>query len=345
MNFIGKAIQHKTYGEGIVTNVDSKYITIAFSVGQKIFPFPKAFIDGNLITNDEDINTFMIAERSRIQQDELESMNRELETINKIKPPQKPVAKQKTSSKKVPRSNVAFKCTYCDGGKTNQRLGFNGVCSDAMIKYNIYKAKHSWCSQDDCPCNSYLHGYIKRNELDARMLDGGYVCYESQMLRNWSAFAGFYTTGENYGKPMHMNSLEVNGLAVLTTRLENKSEAERIIFAVFLIDETFEGDHRDEGQVSTRSKYRIELTSEEAKVMKFWKYHSNEKKSDVPAWASGLFRYLDDIQAAIILRDLAELKKGTKDAALSSEFFEYYCKVNGVDINGLPSLDGALTKK
>ena len=35
-----------------------------------------------------------------------------------------------------------------------------------------------------------------------------------------------------------------------------------MIFAVFLIDEVFEGDERDEGGVSANGKHRLEFTPE-----------------------------------------------------------------------------------
>ena len=35
-----------------------------------------------------------------------------------------------------------------------------------------------------------------------------------------------------------------------------------MIFAVFLIDEVFEGDERDEGSVSAHGKYRLEFSPE-----------------------------------------------------------------------------------
>jgi hypothetical protein len=345
MNFIDKMVQHKTYGEGQISNVDDKHISIAFTIGLKEFPFPQAFINGYLTTNDREINSLISTEKLRLQKEEIENRNKIVDTVINRTLPREESGRKKPRIKIFERSNVAFKCTYCDGGKTGQRLGFDGVCSDHMIKYNIITAKHSWCSQENCDCNLYLQGYMKRNAIDSLMDDGGSVCYESQMLRNWSASAGFYTSGEKYGKPIHMNRVQVNSLAILTTRLEKKSEAERIIFAVFLVDDTFEGDNREAGQVSTESKFKIELTLKEANTMKFWDYHSNGKNSKVPAWGSGLFRYLDDIVAAIILRDIAALKKGTPDSEIAQEFFKHYCTVNGVDINNLPLLNGALSRR
>ena len=37
------------------------------------------------------------------------------------------------------RANIAFKCSFCDGGQSEskQLIGFNGACSDDMIRHNI----------------------------------------------------------------------------------------------------------------------------------------------------------------------------------------------------------------
>ena len=48
------------------------------------------------------------------------------------------------------------------------------------------------------------------------------------------------------------------------------------IFGVFLVDEAYEGDNREEGYVTTTSKYKISLSLDEAKQMLFWNYYHNE---------------------------------------------------------------------
>lgn len=64
--------------------------------------------------------------------------------------------------------------------------------------------------------------------------------------------------------------------------------------------------------------------------MLFWSYHFNNNNTDVPTWNSGLHRYFQDNVAALILRDIAEVKKGTSDHTLAEEFFNYFCRINGV---------------
>ena len=131
---------------------------------------------------------------------------------------------------------------------------------------------------------------------------------------------------------------------MLTTREPETKEHNRFVFGVFLVDETYDGDDSDEGYVTTRSKYKIKLTTEQARRMPFWRYYANEKNPENVVWSSGLHRYLTDAQAAQILRDIAEVKKGTKDEALAKEFYEVFCSITHIDANELGKPDGALCR-
>jgi len=170
------------------------------------------------------------------------------------------------------------------------------------------------------------------------------VCYESQMLNNWSAFAGIVHNGEREGTPMKLNQVQVNSLCVLTTREPYTSENERFIFAAFLVDETYEGDMRDAGYVTTNSEFKLKLSPKEAKKMLFWNYHANSNREEEAFWGSGLHRYYDDIEAAQILKDIAIIKKGTHDEDLAIRFFKHFCLINKVDIDNIPELNGALKR-
>lgn len=255
-----------------------------------------------------------------------------------------------TVRKKIRRtehSNIAFKCNYCDGGKSSSSIGFNGICSDKIIHYNIEIVKRRWCSFEDSPCFNYLHGKLSRDELEADFDAGGYVCYESQMLRDWKAMAGVIQSGERKGQPVRLRNARSNSLCVLTT-LEpnepNSSEADRIIFAVFLIDETYEGGDHIEGSVSTQSKFKLSLSQTEAQKMRFWRYYANKNIPEKAAWGTGLYRYLTDIQALQILRDIAIIKRNTKDEALATEFLTTFSKIVEIEVKDVGSFNGALTK-
>lgn len=344
MNLINMKVKHKVFGEGTIINKENSYITIKFSNEEKKFIYPNAF-DGYLTADNIDINNKI--------KDEIEIIKRQEEEKKKKLAMKEKEEKMvslnnekdlRVRTKIYPRANIAFKCNYCDGGKSDVQVGFNGVCSDEMIKNNIEIEKRTWCCSEDCECGDYLVGRITRAELDSIHNEGGYVCYESQMLREWKALAGIVQRGERIGQPMKLNRVQNNSLCVLTTRLPNSAEKDRFIFGVFLVDETYEGDNSEEGYVSTKSKYKIKLTPEEARKMLFWDYHANDNQPEVPVWSSGLHRYFEDEQAIQILKDITLLKKGTGDENLANEFLIYFSKTNNIDIDLVPEKNGALKR-
>ena len=76
--------------------------------------------------------------------------------------------------------------------------------------------------------------------------------------------------------------------------------------------------------------------------MPFWRYHANEKQPEVAVWSSGLHRYINDVQAAQVLKDIVEIKKGTADEALAKDFFDTFCSITKIDGNALGEPKGAL---
>ena len=346
MNIIGQKVKHKVWGLGTIKNLDGNIIEVSFDEGIKKMQFPEGF-EKFLVFEDSSFQDYVLKllEEKAIKAEELrqekllEEEKRKQALIQNT-----PKPKSKRTKKIEERYNIVFKCNYCDGGSNQKRIGFCGACSDEMMNYHLSVFPHKWCTNEDSLCSQYFDGEITREELDANCEDGAFVCYESQMLREWRAFAGFALQGENKGKPLKLAHVQVNSLAVLTTRFPYAKEKDRFIFAVFLVDDAYEGDNRDEGYVTTTSKYKIELSLEEAQKLKFWMYYLNRNAPDDIAWGQGLHRYIDDIQAAQILNKIVELKTGTSDEELSKEFFEYYCRINGVDKDDIPSPEGALTR-
>ena len=214
-----------------------------------------------------------------------------------------------------------------------------------MIRYNIKIEPRVWCSSEDSPCYRYYNKKISRKDLDAMCEGDGYICYESKMLRDWEAFAGHIQNGENKGTPMTLKQVKPNSLCVLTTRIPNCMEKDRCIFAVFLVDETYEGDEEEAGYVHTESKYKIKLSPKQAQSILFWNYYANSNNPEKANWGSGLHRYLEDKQAAQILRDVAKVKVGTADEKLALDFYNHFCKVKGIDDSNLGGLSGALKKQ
>ena len=342
MDLINQTVIHKAFGEGKVINVEKDYITILFTQGEKKFLYPSVFKQfmtmkdaacASFVKSELEQKEKQAAEQKRLlalKQDEISALALKMESHTAIK------------GKSFPRANIAFKCNYCDGGKSANQVGFNGVCSDAVIRNNIEVEKRTWCNDETCACLQYHNGEIDRATLDSQCGEGGFVCYESQMLRDWRALAGVVRSGDRKDEPMKLQQVQSNSLCVLTTRDPGSTETERYIFALFLVDETYEGDNREEGYVTTRSKYKIKLSPGEAHKMLFWNYHANDNRSDVAVWSSGLHRYLDDTEAVQILRDVAEIKAGTADEGLALEFLAHFISINRVDASAIPAKYGAL---
>lgn len=347
MNLKGQIVVHNVFGEGTILEHTGHYLNIEFASVVKKFEYPSAF-DGFLEIKDKNITKEIKKEITQaavekallLEKEKKEQAERERRRIEELSYP------GRRKKKVYPRYNIAFKCNYCDGGKSTEQIGFNGVCSDEIIHLNIEVEKRAWCSNKKCVCKKYHNRMLARQQLDALCEDEDFVCYESQMLRNWCAKAGGILTGENEGTPMKLNNVQLNSLCVLTTRDPyDSSEEERYIFGVFLIDETFEGNNREEGYVTTKSEFKIKLSPKEAKRMLFWNYHANENKPEAARWGQGLFRYQEDEESAQILRDIAEIKKGTKDEKLAQRFYEHFCTINDVHIETLPEPCGALKIK
>lgn len=224
-------------------------------------------------------------------------------------------------------------------------MGFHGVCSDSIIQYHIKEKKGTWCSSPDSLCRAYFQGEISRYALESQMDYGGFVCYESQMLREWKAMAGVVQKGERKGAAMRLAQVQANSLCILTTREPYTEEEERLIFAVFLVERAYDGDSLDEGFVSTQSRFKMALSPKEAKKMPFWKYYANKSKEEKAFWGSGLHRYITNAEAVQILSDIAALKKGTEDEALAQEFLDVFCKVANTSVEEAGRPEGVLMKR
>lgn len=345
MNILGKVVFHKVFGEGVVTEQRDTCISVSFSQVEKKFVFPDSF-ETFLKAKDAEIGDDIIKYLATIQAERLRLQleNEQKRELQKQIFENRRDSIQTRKAKVNPRANIAFKCNFCDGGQSDKQVGFNGVCSDARIRNNIEIEKRTWCCSEENACRQYLNGEITRKELDDQCKGNGFVCYESQMLRDWKALAGIVQTGENKGKPMKLNQVQSNSLCLLTTRDPVSTEEGRYIFAIFLVDETYEGDGRDEGYVTSESRFKIKLAPSEAKRMLFWNYHANGNNPEIAAWNTGLHRYFSNEEAVQILRDILTLKRGTKDEKLAEEFFIHFCKINGIDPNVISEAKGALRR-
>ncbi len=342
MNIINLKVKHKKFGDGIITTCDGKYLTVNFGCEEIKFVYPDAIGMGLLQIYDQDVYANVLQEwelkkveiERQEQQRKLEmKRQREERILHEIE--------KRRKAKRIERKNVAFKCTYCDGGLNEKSIGFSGPCSQCNMDYNVNIAKHVWCSLSRC--NDFLQNKATYEDV-LGLYQNRQLCYESTMLERWVAGAGITQTGKNKGMPMKLEKVQINSLAVLTTRLPNEDESKRIIFAVFLVNEAYEGDNREEGYVTTTSKWKISLKPDEAKQILFWDYYYCENAPHVIRFGSGLHRYLSDVQAAQILQDIVRVKSDAQEKAFAQEFLGEFCGRVGLKLNEIDKKNGALIK-
>lgn len=343
MQLIGNGVIHKVFGIGEVIDQSDDNIKIKFNniYGIKMFQYPAAFENYLVLQNsslqvtfNEEIKVF----KEILQKDKQEKLNSiHAQEIDKMKV-------KVTAKRHLDRNNIAIKCNYCNGGETDTLLGYRKPCSDKLIQYNIERVKRDWCSQEECPCKQYYSGKITRKELDEQCDGEGYVCYESQMMRNWVVMAGFNNNGVRKGESRKFREISRNMVAILTTRTKDMREEDRIIFAVFLVSNAYEGDEEQEGTLTADPYYRIELSKDEAEKMMFWKYYYNPKKPDVIRMGSGLYRYLKDEQALQILIDIYNIKSEQSEKEFVKNMIDHICNVKNINIDSVSLPNGALVR-
>lgn len=199
--------------------------------------------------------------------------------------------------------HVAIKCTYNNGGE-GVLVGFNGACSEDIIKRNIESGR-IWCSQKDCQCRQYYDRGFKGD----RPLD---PCYESSLFRDWKYGAGWYHTGKRAGTPIHLANVEKGKIAVLTTRFPGDSEEDRKIVGFFKIANLVDQPDEETWLIADK-EFAVRLPIEEARELFFWDYYSTRGGA---TWGTDLVRYLDDSQVARILSDLKQTLHNEKSKAI-----------------------------
>lgn len=212
--------------------------------------------------------------------------------------------------------NIAFKCTYNDGGKNGQdEIGFNGTCSDEIIEWNIERNK-VWCNEG--PCKDYYKNNFEGSKPES-------PCYESKLFTKWKYDAGYQH--KNKSKPLKIRQAGIGHMALLTTRLPGDKEKDRKIFGFYKIanikDE--ENGQNIATQIIAGNKYRISLTAKEAEKLHFWDFYSNPNSSK-QIWGSGLFRYFD-MEVIDILDKTRKVVKDKDKIQLTNELYEYFSKI------------------
>ena len=217
--------------------------------------------------------------------------------------------------------NIAIKCTY-NNGDEGPLVGFNGTCSEDIIKWNIDNGR-VWCSKEECDCRKYYDRGFKGKRPEN-------PCMESLLFQDWEYGAGMYHSGKRAGTPIHLSKVGEDKIAILTTRFPGDEEIDRKIIGFFKIAQVT-NNPGEQTELIADKKFRIRLPLEEAKELYLWDYYSTKGGA---IWGSLLIRYLDDEITARILSDIKatirdkEAKKMIGDL-LNTNFKNVILKHNG----------------
>ncbi len=345
LEYVGELVAHKIFGTGKIVEFNDTFIVVKFgNDSQKDFVFPDAF-DSYLKLENQELSKQVEQKLVAYRQKEAEKKAKELEhkmEAYKLRVLKSELENSKKNKVKTTDSNIAFKCFYCDGGKSNNSIGFKFVCSDEMINYNINIAKNKVCSSSSCNCYEYLSGNISREDLEDRYNNYDNFCYENKLLNQWRAFPDISFIEKKGAKVKNLKNVNPGSLVLLSTVLPNEKEKDRIIFGVYLMEDDYSIDYNTKGFLGANQKYKIELSFEEAKKVKFWDYYFNPKNPEKIANSSTTYRYFDDVQASQVLEAISEVKKGTPDETAATEILQRYCDIKKIDVNSLAAPKGAL---
>ena len=186
--------------------------------------------------------------------------------------------------------NVAFKCTYNDGGALGF-VGFGGTCTKDNIKRNVKRGR-SWCSHEENHCRQFYEDGLKG-------IKPVLPCYESKIVTKWEFGPG----GDKHGNPNSINYARKGKVALLTTRHpDHDSERQRIVFGAFKIVEIAKDDG---GIMLIKGKPASAILLPEAAMrsLPFWRFKTYPRNGK-PTWGSRLFRYLSDQEVANFLHAL-----------------------------------------
>lgn len=244
---------------------------------------------------------------------------------------------KKDPTRRIDRKNLAFKATFCDGGEE----WFRGPCSDATRERNCGYNGGKFCGTESV-CKKALDGATLPSRVQEAFADGT-LCYESRLLLEYKIYAG-----RDRDNTLRGWKLEKDRLVLLTAILPGELEKDRVIFGAFLVDKV-----RDKGieeaSATSYPEYRLSLTKEEAKSMRYWDYAPGEGKNhDLIQWKENLFRYQSDLVAAIALRDLAAIIEKRCDPVQSiraKAFYRHYLDLIHKKEEDIPAKSGAAIKE
>jgi len=163
-----------------------------------------------------------------------------------------------------------------------------------------------------------------------------------RVFTDWQTSTGEIQSGANKGEPNRAARLRPNSAALLTVRGDDEAEETRRILGLYMVTETFAGNHSEDGMVPAHTEHRIQLTEQEAEKMLFWNYYKNKNNPKRMTWNSGRYRYYDNVWTVQILNDIIAMRTDEETVAEAESFLQYFIEMNLIDIENIPEANGAL---
>lgn len=216
------------------------------------------------------------------------------------------------------RKNIAYKATYCDGGGE----WFANPCSKECREYNCMKNTRAVFCKTNSICKQVIDGKMPESKIE-EALNAKTLCYESRFLTDFTVYAGRHNDNTPIGW-----ELDNDRLVIFTTVFPNEPEKERVIFGAMLVNCSYDKDNKNEAYATSYPEYRISLSKDEAKMMKYWDYVPGEgENKDLIQWNEKLWRYQSDETCVAILRGLVEIvskRNKEEDTEKALKFLEKF---------------------
>ena len=236
------------------------------------------------------------------------------------------------------RRNIAYKATYCDGNGN----WFAAPCSAETRNFNCNETTRARFCRTNSICKEVENGDKSEAEI-MNAYGTNFLCYECKLLREFTIYAGRKGNGALIGW-----KLESDRIAILTTIFPYQDEEDRVIFGAILINRSYDKDEDREAYATSFPEYRIALTPEEAKTMKYWEYAPGEgANKNLIQWNEQLWRYQNDSTCATILKDLVAViaKRGNEaETQAAQAFLDKFLGLIKMNEDDIPAKAGALIK-
>lgn len=128
---------------------------------------------------------------------------------------------------------------------------------------------------------------------------------------------------------------------IITSVPLGENESARMISGIFMTT-SFHMESEDGGNIILNNQYKIALTLEEMKKIKFWEFYFNPEEPTAIKFSGEDYCYFSDNQAAQILLKIYEVKENEKEKQLVGACLDYFCKVKRLDLCKLEKAEGPL---